>query len=169
MTSRLDARGATLIETLLYIVMATFILGAISTFAIATTDARGSMQVRVEIDQQGTKVVDEITRRVRDAESISTPISGTSNSTLVIITDNPTTNPTTIALDNGAVQITEGSGSPQNLTNSSIVVDSLVFRNTSTSDVDSVSVEIQISYASNSLSRIYQYEQEFYGSATIRK
>lgn len=161
--------GATLIETLLYIALATIVLGVISAFAVATTDARASLQVRTEIDQQGSKLIDEITRRIRDAESISSPTPGTSNSTLILITDNPTTTPTTFSLSGGQVYISEGSGVAEPLSNSSIVVDSLIFRNNSSGGIDSISVDIDISYNSTSPNRIYQYEQEFYGSATIRK
>jgi len=123
--------GFSLIELLLYISLSGIILLSILTFMASLLDARVKNQAIAEVDQSGTAIMQLITQTIRNATAINSPSSGTSASTLSLNTAVPANNPTVFDLSGGAIRITEGAGSPVNISSSRVVVSNLNFQNLS--------------------------------------
>ena len=167
--SRPKQTGFTLVEILLYIAIASAFLLTLSSFVILSFRSRAEAQVIAEVEQQGEKLMQTITITARSASSITTPIAGTSGSTLILATSSGSTNPTTFSLSGGVISITEGVSTAVALNNSQVTVSSLTFTNLSrTGTPGVVRIQFTLSYNGNTSKREYAYSKVFYGTASLR-
>ncbi len=162
-------RGFTLIELLLYIVIIGIILMAVSALLFGILQSRVKNQTVVEVEQQGTQVMQIITQTLRNATAINSPGAGASASTLSVNTTVVANNPTIFGLSAGVIRITEGVGSPTVLHNSLVTASGLTFQNLTRSGTSgTIRITFTLTRLNPSGRNEYDYAQTFYGNATLR-
>lgn len=164
-----SVKGFTLVEMLLYVLICSTLLLALATSLSFLLGARIKNQTITEVNQDGIQVMQLMTQTIRNAKSINTPVLASSSSVLSIKTVSSSYDPTLFTLASGTLSIKEGSGVSVPITNSKIIVSSLLFNNTSASSTDGGSVEINftLSYATTSGRNEYSYSKTFMGSASF--
>lgn len=162
--------GFTLIELLLYVTIVGSLLIVVSLFFAMTVDARLKHQSITEVDQQGTLIMEEITRTIRLADTVAAPSFGATTQSLELTMPTPTVNPTRFELNSGTLQIREGTANPIPLSNDKVVISNLNFRNLSREGTPGL---LQISFT---LARVnpsdrttFSYEKTFTTSIAVRQ
>lgn len=163
-------KGFTLIELLLYSGLASIVIATVAAFYASLLSARVNQETISEVEQQGQAVLSQITQAIRNAESVTTPTAAASGSSLVLDVYDSASDPTTYDLSSGAIRICEGSGCTATaLTGSNVTVSSLTFRNvTNTGSPGSVRVEFTMNSAGNTTRQEYDYQKNFYATASLR-
>jgi len=162
-------RGTTLIEVLLYIVIASILLGVISAFTFVLLSSRVKNQTISEVNSQGVFISEMIERTIRSGEAVNTPLIGTSSETLSVDVLNSSLDPTIFSLSSGVLYVKEGFASNIALSNSKVVISNLIFRNLSIpSTPGSVHFSFNISHVNNAGRNEFSYSKTFAGSASIR-
>lgn len=162
--------GFTLIELALYIALAAVVLLGTSAMLSLVSDARTKDMVVNEVEQQGGATLQIITQSIRNATAINSPTIGASSTSLSLNTLVAANNPTVFSLATGTIMIKEGATEAVPLTNSDVVVSSLLFQNLAqTSANDNIRVSFSLAYSSNSTRQVYQYSRNFYDSGSLRQ
>lgn len=163
-------RGFTLIELLLYISIASIIVFTIASLLRFTLESRVKNQTIAEVEQQGSQVMQLITQTIRTAKAINSPTLGNSASSLSLEVEDEASNPTVFDLSTGAIRIKEGTGIAVNLTSSKVSVSNLNFQNLSRANTpNTIKVNFTINHINSSGRNEYEFSQNFYGSANLRK
>ncbi|MCR4328495.1 MAG: prepilin-type N-terminal cleavage/methylation domain-containing protein [Patescibacteria group bacterium] len=163
-------KGFTLIELLLYVAVASVLLSAISTFFFILLESRVKNQTIAEVEQQGMRVMQMITRASRNAEAITSPSQGASAASLILDVITVADDPTVFDLSGGVLRIKEGSGSVIPLTNSRVTASSLSFFNLSrASTPGAISIQFTLTHANPAGRNEYNFSETFYGSASLRQ
>lgn len=160
-----NSNGFTLIELLLYTAIVGSLLIAIVAFLMLAIDSRVKNQTISEVDQQGIAVIEQITRAVRNANSISTPAQAANGSLLSL-----NTSAGTIIFNEslGVIQIQEGASAAIALTNSKVQITNLQFNNLSRSGTKGiVKVSFTISRINTSGKNVYDYQKTFTTSVAV--
>lgn len=172
-TNRLPAtkqRGFTLVELMLYVALASTLLLGMTLFFGQALQARVKSQSMAEVDQQGQAVMEEITRAVQSASAFTVPTHWADASSLVLTMPAGGTNPTVFGVSGGALQITEGAGSPVALTNSHIRILNFTVTDLSRSGTPGiVQIRFDAAYASSSARQEYSYQKSFVTSVALRR
>jgi len=161
--------GFTLVELLLYIVIASTILLSITALFGILLQARVKNQAISEVEQQGAQVMQIITQSIRNAEDINSPAIGASAALLLLDVIESENDPTVFDLSNNAIRITEGVSDPVILTNSRAQASGLLFSNlsyTGTSGI--IKIEFTLSHVNPEGRSEYDWQKAFYGSASLR-
>jgi Tfp pilus assembly protein PilW len=166
---KISLQGFTLVEMMLYVAICSFVLISLTTFFSFLISSRIKNETISEVNQGGVQVLQLVTQTIRNAKSVSVPASGTSSSTLSVITLNASTTPTIFDVASGTVRIKEGGGVYVPLTNSRINVSSLLFKNTSASSTDggSIDVSFTVSYRNSTGRNEYTFSKTFSGTASF--
>lgn len=161
--------GFTLIEMLLYVAISSTMLIALVGGLSVVLESRVRNQTSAEVEQQGLQVMQIITQTIRNADAINSPTAGNASSSISLKTFSTSTNPTIFDLSNGAMRITEATGTPVALTNSHVTVSNVSFQNLSRmSTTGTVRINFQIDYLGGNSTKEYVFSKTFNGSATIR-
>jgi len=162
-------KAFTLIELLLYIGLAGFILLATSVFYFETLRSRVKNQTITEVEQQGTMAMETITQAIRNSDSVTAPVVATSGSSLTITSTVPAQNPTVINVTSGSIKIAEGATAAVELTTPKVTVSSLNFQNLSMSLTPGIiKVSFTVTYINNSGRNEYDFSKTFTGAASLR-
>ena len=139
-------RGFTLIELLIYAA----IVGSISVFTagflwnIIWGGVKESSYL--EVQQNARLSLLKMEREIKKASGIVSPLPGQNGDTLVLEMANPDLNPVIFDTNQGTLRISQGSGSPVEITSDDVRVDNISFSNLSYPDTPGViSVEMGIS------------------------
>jgi prepilin-type N-terminal cleavage/methylation domain-containing protein len=160
-------KGFTLIELLLYMTLAALFLLATTYFFFALLESRTKNSVILNVDGQGTQAMHVITQQVRLADSISSPGTGASGSSLTV-TDGGVSY--VFSVSGGVLQLTEGANPPVALTNDQVTVTGFTATNYSRSGTPgTVRVEYNIAGSSSNTSYEFTYDKDFTGSASLRR
>lgn len=169
MNNKKNESGVGLVELIIYISITTVLLLSISSFHSVVLKSRIRNRVVLEVDQQGTHLMNIITQTVRNAESINSPSAGSSVAVLSLDIAEASQDPTVFDSSDNAARIKEGSGDFIPLTNSHIVVSDLNFTNLSrTGTPGIIKIEFTVNYNKSDSSAEYNYSKTFYGSASLR-
>lgn len=162
--------GFTLIELLLYVGIASSILLISTLFLQTLLESRVKNQTIAEVEQQGLQVMQIITQTIRNAENITSPAIGASAASLVLDVAPAGDDPTVFDVSAGTIRITEGVGLPISLTNSRVMVSSLVFQNLSRANTPGV---LRVSFTLNHVNlggrREYEFSKTFYAGGSLRQ
>lgn len=169
-----NSQGFTLIELVIYLAIAAFLLLAINSFLKVALETRAKNQTIAEIENQGQAIMSLITQTVRNASSITVPTAGASlDNTSLVITDllGPTSqSPTIFDLNNGKIRIKEGAAAAIELNNTLINATNLSFYNVSrTGTYGALKIQFTLTHVNQSKGKAYRYSRTFYGSATLRQ
>ncbi len=162
-------KGFSLVEVLLYVGILGILVLSISGFFTLIISSRAKGQVMMEINDQGNFLVNIITQKIRNAESINSPAVGTNDISLSLDVININDDPTVFNVSGDIFYITEGAGSPVELTNNRILVTNLNFNNVSLADTPGlISFQFTLSHVNLDNRQEYNYSKTFYGSASRR-
>lgn len=163
-------RGFTLLELLLGTAMAGILLVALSQWFAVTVQSQAKIGTIRDIESYGERIMDDITQRLRNARTISSPSQGTSGSSLTFTVDNASKSPVTFDLSSSQLRLAQGVGTPGALHPSWIVASQLTITNTAATGAPS-SLRIQFTLARDNPSNVqhFNYQKTFYGSATLRQ
>lgn len=168
---RHTSKGYTLIELLLYMSLLGSLLLGISLFFVTSTTARVKNQTVAEVDRQGELIMDAITRTIRNADSITSPSTGATASSLTLAVPTTSLTPTVFSSPAGTLQMTEAGGSAVALHNDKVEVlaANLSFKNLSRSGTPGVvRISFVISRKNPNNRNEYSYQKTFTGTAALR-
>jgi Tfp pilus assembly protein PilW len=161
--------GFTLVEVLLYSVIAGVVLMAISFFLSILLQARIKGQVMAEVEQVGVQTMQIFTQTARNATAINSPAAGTSGVSTSLTVIEGAKSPTVFDLFGGIIRIKEGTSAAVNITSSKLTATGLAFTNLSGSGTKgTVRIQFTLTYRNPSGRNEYNYTKTFYGSATLR-
>lgn len=165
---RTNQTGYTLIELLLYAVIVSMVLSSVTYFFGAAVDARVKAQSILEVNDQGTAVMDYMLRTIRNATSITAPAAAASASSLTLVVPTGSLSPTVFNLSGTTLQVTEGAAAAVALTSADVQISSLTFTNLTRSGTGGI---VQVSFTmgrTNPNSRNeYDYQRTFTSSAEV--
>ena len=161
--------GFTLIELVLYVAIASIVLGAFLTVYTSVYQLRQKNQAVSEVEQQGQQVMQQISQTLRNAAAVTSPATGASSSALTLQTYSSGTNPTILSLSSGAVMDLEGTSSAVSLSSAKITVSSLSFQNLTRSGTHGI-IKISFTVTSKNLTGRTEnsFTKNFYNSAAVR-
>jgi len=163
-------RGFTLIEFILYIGLVGIILTVTGAIGLNVLSGKAKLGTIEEVSQNARFTMERMSEIIRNAETINSPATSTSASTLSLKMASPALDPTVFDLSSGALRIKEGSGSATSITSSEVNVSNLNFSNISYSDTPgTVRIEMTINLVNPDDMPEYNFEQTFYTTANIRK
>ena len=161
------APGFTLIETVLYVSIASLLLLAISFFLTNMLQTRSKSVAIAEVEGQGIQAMQLLTQTVRNAATLSTPAPGASTTALWLVSG--TGVPTVFSVASGTIQIQEASGTPAALTNTKVVASGLSFANLGTASTSgSVRIQFTLTMTNFASTSGFSYAKTFVGTATVR-
>jgi type II secretory pathway pseudopilin PulG len=144
-------RGFTLLETIIYIAIASMVVASFTTFALSISSSRNKAYVAQEV-QSNTRTALELIRQniyASDGVQIAGSVFDTSPGYLVLTMPISAQDPTIIRLDGGSgvIFVKAGSSAEVPITSDVISVDNLIFTNLSGMAVrDNIQVELTASY-----------------------
>src|SRR5436305_10683029 len=110
---KLGGAGFTLVETLLYLAIASSLLLGVSAFMGIMFQARIKAQVIAEVEQQGAFAMESITSALRNSNLVADPVPGETKDYIVFNTPVASTSPQAFGLSNGLLTETVGSQQPR--------------------------------------------------------
>lgn len=163
-----NKKGFSLVESVLYIGLAAFLLASLGTLVNLSYKVRARQQVIAEVEQQGLAASQTISQIIRNASSITSPAVGSSAATVVVVVSDVSKTPTTFALSGSNLQITQNTTSTI-LTNSQVTVSALSFKNLSaTGSPGTIKFQFTLNYTNPGGTPQFTYSKTFYGSASLR-
>jgi Tfp pilus assembly protein PilW len=163
--------GYTLIELLLYVAIMGTLLTTVTFFYGTVTASRIKNQSIVEVNDQGTAVMDYLTQTIRNATAITAPATGLSAASLTLTVPTGSLSPTVFSLTGtapAAIQIKEGAGAQVPLTSDDVQISNLTFKNLSRPSTPGV---VQISFVIERVNprgiNEFNYQKTFTGTAEV--
>lgn len=129
--SHKKAAGFTLIELLVYLALVSGILIMASGFAWNIINTRTKSIATQEVEENGRLAMDKIIQSLRQANDITAPATGASDSQLQLVMRDATKNPTVFSLNSGQLQLSRAGGQAVSLTSNQVRVTSITFKNMS--------------------------------------
>jgi len=162
-------RSFTLIEILLYLGLATFIMLAVVAFLALALTSQVKNHTASEVEQQGQMVTQNITQAIRNANLVNSPGQGSSAATISLNMLDGAKNPTIFDLAGGKIRVKEGSGSEVELTNNQVTASSLNFQNLSRDSTPGVvRITFTLSYVNPENRNEYDCAKTFRATASLR-
>ncbi|MDP2684256.1 MAG: prepilin-type N-terminal cleavage/methylation domain-containing protein [bacterium] len=160
--------GFTLIETLIYIAIISIIMTAFVSFAISISNTRNKTYVVQEVQANARFALDTMSRKIREAEAVTSPTTGASANSLLL--DMQGVSPDiTFDVNNGILRMTEGINLPISLTANEVDIDSISFTNFGGSGKrENIKIEMNVSFRDNG-SKAFTYADTYQTSVSIRK
>lgn len=164
-------RGFTLVELLLYVSIASFVLLVTSVFLSPLVQSRVKNQTIAEVEQQGLSLMQSMTHTIRNADAINSPAQGVADAvTLSVNTIVAGNNPTIFDLAGTVLQMKEGAAASVPLSNSRVSVSGLSFSNVSrTGTPGTVRIQFTLTHVNPEGRNEYDFSKTFIGSATLRQ
>lgn len=131
-------RGFSLLETLVYLALFAILIGGFVVSAYSLFESNNRNAAKAMLEQEKIFVVGKLNWALSGAETVSTPVSGSSGSTLSLTKYDGT--PVTVGLSSGAITV----GGNQ-ITNSNVTVSNLVFIHVAGVNPESVEAGFTIS------------------------
>lgn len=163
-------KGTGFIELIIYMAIATIMIGSIASFVVTNKKMGDSNKVIAEVELQGTDVMQIITQAVRNSISINSPAAGSSGSSLSLVTDTAGNNPTVFDLSDGKIRIKEGNNAAIELNSDQVQISNLSFQNLAdTGAPGSIRISFDINYLNPGNKPELNYQKTYYGSASLRQ
>lgn len=150
----MNAKGFTLIETIIYIAIIGGIMVTFVNFGFNISDARDKTFVTEETQSNSRQAMEFITREIRSASSVDlvNSVFNTDPGVLQLNMASSSLNPTIISLstDDGMLQVKKGASATSTITSNKIIVSNLVFTNLSASSTrENIGVDMQVEYTTS--------------------
>lgn len=162
-------KAFTLIEALLYISLFVVIFSTLFVSLNAFYSNKIKNRSVAEVEHQGQLISLIVSQEIRNAQSIVSPLSGSSAPSLSLEHFSASKNPLSFYLLDDQMVVKEG-GSVFALSNSRVRVSNLSFENKVTSgEIKTIIFSFDVDYKSNSNRSEYKYHQSFSGQASLLK
>ncbi|MCA9387437.1 MAG: prepilin-type N-terminal cleavage/methylation domain-containing protein [Candidatus Andersenbacteria bacterium] len=162
-------QGFTLLEVLLGIAIAAFVIAALTGLLVLLLQSRERNAVVAEVEQQGEYALALVLQEARNADAFLLPVSGQTATSLSVDVEDASLDPLRFYVEEGVLKMQEGTGDSVALTNDRVTVSSLSVRNLAAdSSPGTVRVSFELEYVSSSDVQSYAYTSTFAGSATLR-
>ena len=165
-------KSMTLIETLLYIALASVIILAVSLLTVMITQVRTRNKTISEVENQGAQLMRTMTQSIRGARGVNSPLPGASATTLSLAEIIPAKNPTVFEAAGDAINIKEGQSEQTALISSTVKISDLTFSNISPVSENglpgSVKIQFTVKYNSSDPRYEFNFQKTFYGTAALR-
>lgn len=159
-------QGFTLIELLLYLGIVVVVISVASVITFNVLFSRAKVMAIREVTQNARLSMDKVSQEVRNADSITSPSSGKASSTLEITKEGKQI---TFDKENGTLVVERGGNSPVALTSNEVEVTELKFSDVSYSDTPrTIRIHMKFNFNTNSNLREYEFEEDFYTTASLR-
>src|SRR3989344_7828372 len=153
-------RAFTLIELLLYVSLAAFLLLSISTLLMLVLRAKIKNQAIAEVYHQGNMVMSHIAQSARSARQIQLPATSTVGTTLTLAAFEPSSDPTVYDISSDVIRFTKGAATPLPLTSSRVVAHGLAFQNLSRSGTSgTVRIEFTLTHVNPEGRNEYEFSK----------
>ncbi len=168
-----NKKGFTLIELIIYIAIIGLIMSSFVSFSIIMANSRNKNYAAREVQANFRNILDIVTRKVKEANSINmgASIFGSDPGVLSLSMDDPSKDPTIIDLDqdDGVMQITEGTSNPVAITSNEIQVTNLVFENLSgTSPRNNIRIQLTLEFNGEDNDQNFNYSEDFQTAISLR-
>ena len=161
-------KGFTLIELLLYTVIVGSLLIAIVAFYGMASAARVKNQSISEVNQQGVAAMAMMMQTIRNANSVTTPATGATDTSLTLTVPTASLSPTTFSVNGSVLQVIEGSGAAVALTNDKVQVTNLTVKNLTRGSNAHVQVSVTLSRTNPDSQGEFTYQKTFTASAEVQ-
>ena len=162
-------KGFTLIEMLLYLSILSIVILALSSFLYLSYSARIKATVIAEVEQQGNQTMSLITQNIRNTQTVTSPVSGTSASSLTLTEYTALLSPTVINQTSNKLQISEGSNSAVDLSSNRVIVSGLSFQNLARSSTPGLMrIQFTLNHVNPNNLGEYTYSKAFTATASLR-
>lgn len=159
-------RGFTLIEFIIYTTIVAGILIVAFNFGWEIAYGNIKSQAMREVQQNSRLAIEKITEAILDASDINSPLPGNSGSTLSLVMQDSSLNPTVFEVVGGKLMITQRKNGPYELTNARVQVTNLQFTNVSYADTAGT-IKIQMTIEHINPNNLKQYEVSLGTESTI--
>lgn len=161
--------GFTLLELLLFVATSGTLLLVASLFISVLLQTQVKHQATLEIEESGAQALLAIGRTIREADSITSPVQGTSASSTTLAFAASGRNPTILDLSGGSLRIAENNGQPTPLTGQQVVASNLTFENLSRTNTPGIlRIQFTLSLPNPSGKQEYDYSKTFTSSFSLR-
>lgn len=156
-------------EVLIYIAIASILMLGLSSFMISISETREKSKIIEEVESQGFKTLELISRSIRLADSVSLPLVGNSSNQLSLAMPEPSQDPIVFSLNSGKIRISEAGGAAQDLNSSLVSVSNLYFENLSRPATPGViKISFTVTHQNNSGKQVFDYQKVFETSVSLR-
>ena len=162
-----EKQGFTLIETIMYIAIIGVVMSGFIAFGLSVSASRGKTYVVQEVQSNARVALSIISRQIRQASDVSSPVESASSSELVL--NMPGADPDiTFNVVDGIIYLTEGVSDPIPLVSSKVLISNFQFTNLATAgDKDSIKIEFSIEFR-NAVSIEYSFKENYHTAVTLR-
>jgi type II secretory pathway pseudopilin PulG len=160
-------KGFTLIELILYVGITSFVLTAVVLFLALMLETQTKNRTIMEVNQQGTQIVQIINQAIHNAVNINSPALGLSGDRLSLGMNDSLKDPTIFEVNSDTLWMDEGTNSYA-LTNSKVSIVNLIFKNRSKSSTPGIiSFEFTLSHVNPDNREEFDYTKTFSSSASL--
>ncbi|MBN1325773.1 type II secretion system protein [Candidatus Falkowbacteria bacterium] len=124
-----EQKGATLIETILYIGLLSIVLLFLVAFYQEATFLNGKVNEKINLIHNGQNVLNTISWYLQNAKSLETPTAGNSSDVLVVYPNSIFDGPIKFFVENQILKMQIADEAPQNMINEGTKVKNIVFSN----------------------------------------
>lgn len=165
---KINNRGVSLIETVLYITLLLLIMSVIVQTFISMGGVYKNIKLTRELESSGAIVMESMLREIRNAKSVvvGNSVLGTSPGILEISGVDESLNIYNVVFDgsSGSILVSKDGVTPVALTSSSVSISNLIFTYISNANSEGVRIELEVSGTIGALSK----SKKFYGFAVLR-
>lgn len=158
-------RGTTMVEFLLFLVILALILGTIAMFLAATEESRIRQRSIAEVEENGAKILQSITRQTRRAEAILVPLTNKTGSILMLQMAQQNEYPTIYAMSGSRLMVVLRDDIANGLP-PTVQIKNLVFRNLSGTTSKSIDINFDLEQTVP-LPKSSVYKKHFQAAATL--
>lgn len=163
---KLRRQGFTLIEVLFFMAIFAMVLTVMLPLLFSATETRLRQQTIALVEDNGAQMIQNFTRRTRDAERILYPAAGATGAVLALQHSSGGLHPTIFGVQTGSLVVIERDNK-KSITSDQVAVVDFVVRNTSVAeDKPSLSYSFRISRTIR-LEQPHTYDRRFQGAVTL--
>ncbi len=161
--------GFTLIELLLSIATTSIVLMVVVGLLQHLLSAQTRNQTITEVEQTGARIMSLMTQSIRNADTVNSPTTGASASSLSLAVPDAGQNPTVFDISSSTLRITTGASSAIQLSPSSVLVTQFTAENYSRAATSGIlRIQFTLSHTNPSNRPEYAYSKTFSATASLR-
>lgn len=167
--NRDNYKGNTLLELLLYMVLATIIIGILVALYSLLVRSRVENDVIQEVQAQAQIATEIINREIANSTGINSPTVANSGNSLSLAHLTPASDPTIFSLNQGQIIMTQGANPALAITANNMIVSNLTFINSTRAGTPGlITYEFTIDYRDNQDLPEKSFQKTYRTSVSLR-
>ncbi len=155
-------KGLSLLEVIIYLGIIVFVIPTVTILILGVVKSNVTSKYTRELDLEGLRALQLITKAIRNSYSISYPEIGQSSNTCTVIDSSSPSDTTKFIVDNGRLTISEDGGGLLPITSDKVTVSNFLCTNVSKfATPGALTISFKI--------RSKDQEKNFYVSSALRK